>query len=75
MNTTRVATLLSALRACSWDADRIAAVLNGWTVERGRFGRVVVRDPRFDRLRAQRHHAGQPASESVRQSVPSGRWL
>jgi len=75
MNTTRVATFLAALRPCSWDADRIAAVLNGWTVERGRFGRVAVRDPRFDQLRANQHHAGEPVSESVRRSVASGRWL
>jgi len=34
-----------------------------------------VRDPRFDQLRALRHHAGQPASESVRRSVASRRWL
>ncbi len=75
MNTRSLVTLLAALRPSSWDADRIAAARNGSTVERGRFGRAVVRDPRFDRLRAQRHHVGQPASESVRQSVASGRWL
>jgi hypothetical protein len=74
MNTTRLATFLAGLRPSAWDADRMAALLNGWTVERRRFGHVVVRDPRFDQLRAQRHHTGQPPPESVRQSVASGRW-
>jgi len=75
MNTTRLIALLAALRPSRCDADRIAAARNGWTVQRARFGRVVVRDPRFDRPRAIRLRAGEPASESVWQSVASGRWL
>jgi hypothetical protein len=67
--------LLAALRSASWDADHIAAVLNEWTIERGRLGRVVVRDPRFDQLRC---HNGEliPREEAarVRASVASGRW-
>jgi hypothetical protein len=75
MNKRRLVALLAILRPSRWDADRIAAALNGWTVQRDRFGRVVIRDPRFDQLRARRLHAGEPASESVRQSVASARSL
>jgi hypothetical protein len=31
-----------------WNRDFRAAEANGWTVERGRLGRLSVRDPRFD---------------------------
>ncbi len=31
-----------------WNRDFHAAEANGWTVERGRLGRLLVRDPRFD---------------------------
>jgi hypothetical protein len=74
MNTSRLTNLLAALRPSTWDIDRIAAVLNGWTIQRGPLGRVVVRDPRFEQLRAQRQHTGPPL-DSVRQTVGSGRWL
>jgi hypothetical protein len=33
-----------------WTADEDAARRYGWTIERGRFGSVTVRDPRFDEL-------------------------
>jgi hypothetical protein len=44
----------SALRAfvarwrAYWNRDHLAAEANGWMVERGRWGGLGVRDPRFD---------------------------
>jgi hypothetical protein len=71
----RLRLLLAALRPGSWDADQIAAVLNGWTVERARFGRVVVHDPRFDRLHRRDGELVPPEEAArVRASVASGRW-
>jgi hypothetical protein len=75
MNSRWLVAFLAALRPSSWDADRAAAARNGWTVEHGRFGRVLVRDPRFDQLRPRRPRAGEPVPESARRSVASGRWL
>jgi hypothetical protein len=34
-----------------WNRDFRAAEANGWTVERGRLGRLLVRDPRFDLIK------------------------
>jgi hypothetical protein len=71
----RLRALLAALRPASWDADQIAAVLNGWTLERVRLGRVVVRDPRFDQLRRRNGELVPPEEAArVRASVASGRW-
>jgi hypothetical protein len=49
-----------------WNADTVAAAAMGWTVETGRFGRTVVRDPRFD-------HRRTTDERPVVASVP-GRW-
>jgi len=65
----QIRTVLAALRPRRWDADAIAAELNGWTIQRRRFGAATVRDPRFDQLRRSR----EPVPESVRQSMASGR--
>jgi hypothetical protein len=71
----RIHALLTALRPASWDADHIAAVLNGWTLERTPLGRVVVRDPRFDQLRRRNGEPVPPQEAArVRASVTSGRW-
>jgi hypothetical protein len=59
----RLHVVLAAQRPKGWDADEVAAQLNGWTVERRRFGTRVYRDPRFD-----------TASSDVRSCVQSGRW-
>ncbi len=71
----RLRTLLAALRPSGWDADQLAAAVNGWTIKRARFGRVVVRDPRFDQLRRRDGQALPPEQAArVRASVASGRW-
>ena len=67
----RLRAFLRRLRPRGWDADQVAAAVNGWSYEPGRFGRVVVRDPRFDQLRTRR---GEPVPQSVRVSLMSGRW-
>jgi hypothetical protein len=68
----RLRAFLAALRPRAWDADQIAAALNGWTVEHRRLGRVVVRDPRFDQLRQARN--GELLPDRVIASIGSGRW-
>lgn len=45
---TSLLTLIGQRWRAHWNRDYLAAELNGWTVERGRLGRLVVRDPRFD---------------------------
>ena len=64
----RVRVVLAGLRPSWWDADELAAQLNGWTLTRERFGRTVVRDPRFDTV------AGESGDEG-RSPVQAGRWL
>lgn len=71
----RLRALLAVLRPALWDADQLAATRNGWTVEHGRFGRVVVRDPRFDQLRPRTNESAPvEGAAGPRLSAVSGRW-